>query len=535
MMANSMKNGKADIKFCSINIDGMSEKSRFVLDKYTDDQRFDIVVVQESRNSDNEKISLTNMEAITDDNNAKNSGSIIYVRNTHSITKLKEINKISTNIDTSWGIAVIHNKRFIIGSVYLKHHYINGVEEFITMLKKASELKSKLKATGIIVMGDFNARHTLWGDKISDSYGKKLIDKLDPSEFSICAAGSPTFLACNGSSHIDLMIISNNILDKAEKCKTDEDIELYSGAPNRGHVPLIATLQIENNLKKKAVEKLCTDKISWEDWSKDLDEKLKEYKATQERLIDPELLGNFLDSTIQSVTLKHATKKISSHHSKPYWTKELTRLCEIMRAARRKYCKRNTDKNKENLYDSKLEFDNTRKQECQDFLIKKTSKLNSVQALRFWKEFNLIFKKKTPQKIDPLFNEKGDFLTDESDIEEVMFATFFEGHHLQQGNFDDHFYSETNKIYNNIIHQNPTENTDNENTEDLNAEITVQEIKTAIKSYHSVGKSSDKEHFNPEMFRHLPPHAIECICKLANLCLKEGKWIWNKAEVIFLK
>ena len=30
------------IKICSINIDGMSEKSRFVLDKYTNDQMFDL-------------------------------------------------------------------------------------------------------------------------------------------------------------------------------------------------------------------------------------------------------------------------------------------------------------------------------------------------------------------------------------------------------------------------------------------------------------------------------------------------------------
>ena len=31
------------------------------------------------------------------------------------------------------------------------------------------------------------------------------------------------------------------------------------------------------------------------------------------------------------------------------------------------------------------------------------------------------------------------------------------------------------------------------------------------------------------------PKALDSICKLANLCLREGKWIWDKAEVIFLK
>ena len=48
-------------------------------------------------------------------------------------------------------------------------------------------------------------------------------------------------------------------------------------------------------------------------------------------------------------------------------------------------------------------------------------------------------------------------------------------------------------------------------------------------------KSPDRKNFNPVMFKHLGPKAIKYICKLANLCLKEGKWIWDKAEVVFLK
>ena len=37
------------------------------------------------------------------------------------------------------------------------------------------------------------------------------------------------------------------------------------------------------------------------------------------------------------------------------------------------------------------------------------------------------------------------------------------------------------------------------------------------------------------MFKYLKKNAIDILCKLANLCLKEGKWIWDRAEVIFLK
>ena len=140
MAASTKTKLNFNIKCCSINICGLSNNSKFMLDKYTDDKKIVIVATQETETTENDKINLTNMEAITDDNNAKNRGTIIYVRNTHSITKLKEINQMSTNIDASWGIAVIQNKRFIIGSVYLKHHYINGVYEFINMLNKANEL-----------------------------------------------------------------------------------------------------------------------------------------------------------------------------------------------------------------------------------------------------------------------------------------------------------------------------------------------------------------------------------------------------------
>ena len=535
MAAKTNLNRKFAIKACSINICGMSSRSKFLLDKFSSDEDFDLVFAQETESTDKDKIELTNMCCITDNNSASNKGSAIYARNSHSITKLNEINEISREIDTSWGIIVINNKRFIVGSIYLKLNYLNGVKEFINMLNKANELKIKFKASGIIAVGDYNARHTLWGDKKDCTYGKKLVELLDITKFSICHANSPTFLCANGSSCIDFMIVSNNLVEKVESCSTDNIIELYSGAPDRGHVPFLTTLNVEGTAaRNKAIEKINTDKIPWERWTNDLERKLEETNLSSETLKNPETLGKFIDETILSVTLQHAVKKRSSQHSKPFWTPELTRLCDKMRAARSKYRRRNTDANKEDLVTSKEEFDNAKKQECQSFIIGRTSKLNSAQALKFWKEFNLLFKKKTIQKIEPLFDKEGSLLTDSKEIEQLMFATFFEGQHLHEGNFDDYFYLETNRIYSKIIsEQQLLENL--ECCEEINAEISVAEVKAAIKNYNACGKSSDKEHFNPIMFKHLKNKAISVICTLANLCLKQGKWIWDTAEVIFLK
>ena len=325
-----------NIKACSINICGMSEKSRFMLDKYSYDEKYDLVYVQESGTTENNKIELTNMNVLSDDNEACNKGALIYANNSHSLTKLKEINQMSKDIDTSWGITVMKNKRFIVGSVYLKLNYLKGIEEFINMLNKANELKFKFNASGIIVMGDFNARHSLWGDTKDYPYGKRLIELLDVSKFSICHASSPTFLCSNGGSCIDLMIVSNNLVEKMEACTTDKLVELNSGAPDRGHVPLIANLQIEgSNRKKVAMEKINTDMICWEQWSNDLEHRIEESKVSTEICRNAETLGNFVDTTMKDVTLNHAAKKVSSPHSKPYWTAELTRLCDIMRQARK--------------------------------------------------------------------------------------------------------------------------------------------------------------------------------------------------------
>ena len=122
------------------------------------------------------------------------------------------------------------------------------MNDICNMLHAAEDMQKKHKAMGIILSGDFNARHYTWGDKIIDYNGRKLVDMIDYTKFSICTAKTPTYLCKNldiiGNSFIDLSIISNNLASSVVECKTDEEVELFSGAPNRGHVPLITNLVI---------------------------------------------------------------------------------------------------------------------------------------------------------------------------------------------------------------------------------------------------------------------------------------------------
>ena len=133
---------------------------------------------------------------------------------------------------------------------------------------------------------------------------------LDISKFSICSADSPTYLCVNGSSCIDLCIVSNNLVEKLETCKTDENVYLGSGAPDRGHVPLITTFKIEVNSKKKAaVEKINTNKICSDKWSCELDNKLEKSIPSTRTLNESKSLEQLIDEAIEYVTLNHGAKK----------------------------------------------------------------------------------------------------------------------------------------------------------------------------------------------------------------------------------
>ena len=226
--------------------------------------------------------------------------------------------------------------------------------------------------------------------------------------------------------------------------------------------------------------------------------------------------------------------KKCSQYSKPYWTSSLSTLSDNLRAARKSYIKRNTDTNLQKLNDAREAFNNERKTACQDFLINKAKQLNSAQAQQFWKEFNKIFKKKTTQKIDPLDDGNKGVITDTKDVEACLFSVFFEAKHLLNGNFDDVFYQEVNNLYEGIIEEDLDEQHDDidENVYNLNRNITVEEIMKAIKC---TGKSVDNFKFHPTMFRHLGERAKNILSRLFNLCLSTKTWVWEAAEVIFLR
>lgn len=529
-------NTEKKIKLCTLNICGLSDRSRFAINKFNYDNNIDILALQETGTSDCNKLNLDNMSMIQDGNMAKNRGAALYVNNKQSVTKLDSIS--SVHIDSCWGLVQVHSKRFIVGNVYVKLNTNNAITEVLKMLKAAHQKQTQLKALGIILTGDFNARHVSWGDSMCNDYGTELFNSLDTTKFSICTSSSPTFLCANGSSHIDLSIISHSLLDSIESCTTDNEAELFSGAPARGHVPLITKLIIRSNFTPMdRKEKLDIRKMNWENWKNGIERKIDENKVFFESEDEPYPVWNKLNSIIKENTDLHCATKRCSEHSKPYWTEGLSILSKTLLLARKSYVKRNTDYNLQKLKEAREAFDSERKAACQQFIMDKAKSLNSAQSLRFWKEFNRIFKKKTTQKVDALEDGLGGYITNNVEVEKTMFSVFFEAKHLQTENFDEEFYREVNNIYEDIIDQGSVQDDTGDDAADnnLNKMFTVEEILETIKATPSSGKSADNFNFHPQMLKNLGNKAVKLLKKLFNLCLAKEQWVWEIAEVIFLR
>ena len=345
-------------------------------------------------------------------------------------------------------------------------------------------------------------------------------------------ANTPSFLCVNGSSFIDLVIISNSIASLVNKIETDTNIELFSGAPLRGHVPVIVHLKSNSNETSPNIKKLSIDVVNWNDWSNDIEHAIENSNNVRSVNEDPKMLLQFIENILNESTGRHGKIITSSFHSKPYWNAKLSELSKQLRIDRKNFSYRNTDSNKVKFLQSKDAFDQERKTACQEFIMEKTRNLNAVEAHKFWKEFKKITLRKTNQKINPLENEKGDILSENEEIEQLLFSTFFECKHMESVDFNEEFYQETNDTYKNIITQ---DDPPSEEAIELNSPITAAEISKNIKEIKCSGKSFDNHSCHPTMIKKLGPVCLNLLLILFNLCFSMTVWIWDTADVIFLK
>ena len=173
---------------------------------------------------------------------------------------------------------------------------------------------------GVLFLGDCNARHCLWGDSICNPNGYLLLESLS-AEDNILNNGEKTVLSSNGSSVIDLCIVSGRIATQVGfELTTDPNVELFTGAPQRGHIPLIVKCNLSRT-REKANTKPWLQKADWEAWQNVLEKSSHaSLEAVQcQRATDQ--WGSVLVDITEATRLAIPYKR-SSRHSKPFWSED---------------------------------------------------------------------------------------------------------------------------------------------------------------------------------------------------------------------
>ena len=157
------------------------------------------------------------------------------------------LNLESNEIDTLFCIVHFGHKSVLFCSVYLQPNNTSQIKTFFNLIDRAQTEMSNLGCQELCIIGDLNARHQSWFDHTSNRAGNLLSSYLYSKDLFVTNLHqSPTFLCLDGSSVIDLSISTRSFANAISNQYVDDTTELFTGAPARGHLPVITEIYLEN-------------------------------------------------------------------------------------------------------------------------------------------------------------------------------------------------------------------------------------------------------------------------------------------------
>ena len=117
----------------------------------------------------------------------------------------------------------------------------------------------------VLIIGDFNSRHHSWGDHTTNDRGKQLATFISQHGLTCVCPNTNTFVSQNWGSIRDLALMKGKICQLYHSSSIDDKTELLTGAPTRGHLPIIHQFKSPSSSNKTPQPILCMD-VDRTDW-----------------------------------------------------------------------------------------------------------------------------------------------------------------------------------------------------------------------------------------------------------------------------
>ena len=221
---------KENLTFIQLNIGAISQHSRLTFNNYLEIHKPTVCCLNQIKRKLHRDFAANYFTESTC-RGVRSDGVAISKSKDLSYTRSNEIEL--KDYDRIWILTVVAGLKVIISTAYLKP---NDSER-----KRGKLLPSAYQHNldGVLFLEDCNARHCLWGDSICNPNGCLLPESLS-AEDNILNNGEATFLSSNSSSVTNSCLLSGRVATQVGfELTTDPNIELFTGAPQPGHIPLI--------------------------------------------------------------------------------------------------------------------------------------------------------------------------------------------------------------------------------------------------------------------------------------------------------
>ena len=501
----------------------MSDMTVMALENYIKDQEIDIMCLSETKAKELPSGSFPNMKSIIRPNklNPRMRGVAIIANSNIPLTEYPEFEPPTADMCVC--VAKLGGIRYLLCSVYSPPNDEARLHEILSTTQELIQLMPTLKTKGILLIGDLNARHRAWGDHSQNAAGTTLFEFINKTKLDIIYKhNQPTFLCDNGSSNIDLLIASEGVSNFATNQYTDDSVELFTGAPRRGHVPVITELRKDKPTTQ--VKKYYKWKeANWAGFNSFLESSCEQNMPNFVTSPDPENIWATLKGILSQGKETFVPYGYSNTHSKPYWNKTLSTLSENLRQARRRFKHRSSYENGDNLEMAKTQFKDALSAAKQEYIENQSKNLNTADNEDFWKNFTKVFYTRENNFIGDLQDTNGATITEDFKKAEYLFKSIFGG-----------------KTNNPVLSQ-PTKQIDHpskfkEDVEKLSSPITIDEITNAVSRLKTSRKSADFDGIHPTMLKQGNNFFIIALHCLYNKVLTTHKWPWGDSNlVIFIK
>lgn len=423
-LTQQVNNGQISIdilKMAAINANSIvSHQRRLDLEQLIIDNKLHIALVSETKLNTKHRISIENYDVIRTDrpNAKKGGGTAIIIR---SDINYKRITNPSSNRNKMLEYTIVQLKTTASQKIYIISIYItsNAQSEghFITEL---SELFTKLKLDEdnnyYVIAGDFNARHTEFGDRTNRLRGRLLVnwERNNAMKYKtkIYPPAEPTYFPAQ--TFIDIAIADarlkfiNLINNKLETISYDSDhmavyMEIETQMPLTNHAPIARPMY--NRTKWKEFTKYLDDTYELTIpndrnlTTQEIDEHIEQIN-TQIRNAVENKVPKSTQVVNKNLYITNKTRKMHKHKSK------LLSILHMLQKQRHINNEQIIDLIKRTLGTVKEAISNEIKKNIENYWTKIFNKIDHKNQDQFFPVINKIFRLKQKQDLPSIMIKK---------------------------------------------------------------------------------------------------------------------------------